>query len=310
MDPEARHIHKNRTRHQAGYKGHVAVEPESGLFTGVALTSGCGADNHEARVAEDLLAEEAEPVQVLGDTAYGTADLREHLEEAGHGQVLKPPPLRSVVPGGFTSDDFRIDTAGGQVACPAGHTRLLGEPLKGGFRQAQFKKLCAGCALRERCTTSKTGRVLRVHPQHQRLADALRQAADPAWKDAYRRWRPPVERGIAWLVARGNRRLRYIGILRNDTWLLNRAAALNLRRLVNLGLTPLQTVSSKWGARLQDQIPTRARARAHSTVPCSSRDRSVGTSSSLRFGLRCPEVSGQRQHGPPRAMRPCARADR
>ncbi|TLQ42089.1 transposase [Streptomyces marianii] len=97
------------------------------------------------------------------------------------------------------------------------------------MRQAQFKKPCAGCPLRERC-------VLQVHPQHQRLADARAQATDPAWTDTYRRWRPPVERGIAWLTAKGNRRLRYLGTLKNGTWLRNRAAALNLRQLVNLGL--------------------------------------------------------------------------
>src|SRR5690349_9050035 len=37
VDPEARHIHKNRTRHQDGFKGHVSFEPETGLFTAVAL---------------------------------------------------------------------------------------------------------------------------------------------------------------------------------------------------------------------------------------------------------------------------------
>jgi hypothetical protein len=38
VDPEARHIHKNRTRHQDGFKGRVSFEPETGLFTAVALT--------------------------------------------------------------------------------------------------------------------------------------------------------------------------------------------------------------------------------------------------------------------------------
>ena len=45
-----------------------------------------------------------------------------------------------------------------------------------------------------------------------------------------------VERSIAWLVADGNRRLRYVGSRRNDLWLHHRAAALNLRRLLSLGL--------------------------------------------------------------------------
>jgi len=39
-----------------------------------------------------------------------------------------------------------------------------------------------------------------------------------------------VERTIAWLT-RGNRRLRYRGVTKNDHWLHHRAAALNLRRL-------------------------------------------------------------------------------
>ncbi len=69
VDPEARHIHKNRTRHQEGFKGHVSVEPEAGLFTAVALTGGSGAGNHEAVVAAGLLAGEPGELTVLGDTA-------------------------------------------------------------------------------------------------------------------------------------------------------------------------------------------------------------------------------------------------
>ncbi|MEU6577224.1 hypothetical protein [Streptomyces sp. NPDC046805] len=44
-DPDARHIHKNRTSHQEGFKRHVCLEPETGLFTAVALTGGSGAGN-------------------------------------------------------------------------------------------------------------------------------------------------------------------------------------------------------------------------------------------------------------------------
>ncbi|MCX5063865.1 transposase [Streptomyces sp. NBC_01396] len=54
---------------------------------------------------------------------------------------------------------------------------------------------------------------------------------------AHRRWRAPVERAVAWLVQHGNCRLRYRGAIANNTWPHARAAALNLRRLINLGLT-------------------------------------------------------------------------
>lgn len=243
-DPEARHIHKNRTRHQEGFKGHVSFEPEAGLFTAVALTGGSGAGNHEAAVAAGLLAGEPGQLTVLGDTAYGTGELREHLQAAGHTAVIKPPLLRPAVPGGFTLDDFTVDDQAGTVTCPAGHTVALGRRQADGNRAAQFKTRCRGCPLRERCTTAKAGRVLTVHPQHALLAAARRAAADPAWQDEYRQWRPPVERAIAWLVARGNRRVPYRGVTRNNIWLHHRAAALNLRRLINLGLT--RTSDGTW----------------------------------------------------------------
>ncbi len=162
-DPDARHIHMNRTRHQDGFKGHVSFEPETGLFTAVALTRGSGAGNHEAAVAGDLPDSEDGELTILGDTAYGTGELRERLQADGHTLVIKPPPPRPAIPGGFTIDDFTVDSEAGTVTCPAGHTVTLGRPQASDNRQAQFKARCRGGPLRERCTTSKAGRVLTVH---------------------------------------------------------------------------------------------------------------------------------------------------
>ena len=158
--------------------------------------------------------------------------------------MIKPPPLPRAIPGGFTIDDFTVDDQAGTATCPAGRTVALGRPQADGNRQAQFKTRCRDCPLRERCTTAKDGRVLTIHPHHALLAAARRAAADPAWQDEYRQWRPPVERAIAWLVAHGNRRVPYRGVTKNNTWLHHRAAALNLRRLVNLGLT--HTSDGNW----------------------------------------------------------------
>jgi IS5 family transposase len=54
--------------------------------------------------------------------------------------------------------------------------------------------------------------------------------------DDYRQYRPMVERSISWIVANGHRRVRYRGVEPNQTQLALRVAAINLRRLVNLGL--------------------------------------------------------------------------
>jgi IS5 family transposase len=45
-----------------------------------------------------------------------------------------------------------------------------------------------------------------------------------------------VERSIAWLVKDHYRRVRFRGVEKNQLGLMTRVAAINLRRLVNLGL--------------------------------------------------------------------------
>lgn len=232
-DPEARHAHKTVHRRQDGFKAHVAVEPDTGLVTDCQLTKAAGAGNSDAAIGPSLLADEPGPVEVLADSAYGSGDARATLADAGHHAVIKPIPLRSAVPGGFTLDDFDIDSAGRIVTCPAGHRRKL---TPGGA--VIFGKTCLTCPLRQRCTTSKTGRSIAVNLHHELLAQARRQATDdPAWAVTYRQHRPMVERSIAWLT-RGNRRLRYRGVANNDMWWHHRAAAINLKRMITgYGLT-------------------------------------------------------------------------
>jgi hypothetical protein len=103
-------------------------------------------------------------------------------------------------------------------------------------RNAIFGQACRDCPLRARCTTNARGRTVNLHKHDALLRAARRQADNPEFQAVYRRHRPMVERSIAWLT-RGNRRLRYRGVTKNDTWLHHRIAALNLRRLLNLGLT-------------------------------------------------------------------------
>ena len=58
---------------------------------------------------------------MLGDSGYGAGATRAALRTAGHVQTIKPIPLASATPGGFTIHDFRIDRQAGTVRCPAGH---------------------------------------------------------------------------------------------------------------------------------------------------------------------------------------------
>ncbi len=231
VDPDARHAHKTVSRRQDGFKAHIAIEPETGLTTACMLSKASGADSSDAAVGVDLLTAEAEHVEVLADSAYGSGQARATLAEAGHGALIKPIPLRAPVPGGFTADDFAVDHAAGTVTCPNGLTRTISRT-----GAATFGAACRGCPLRAQCTTSKSGRTLVLHEHEQLLRAARRHAETDAFAQPYRQHRPMVERSIAWLVRDGNRKVRYRGIAKNDQWLHHRLASLNLRRLLNLGL--------------------------------------------------------------------------
>jgi IS5 family transposase len=228
VDPDSRHMHKSVSTYRDGYKAHVAVEPETGLITACVLTP---ANAGDGPTGVELLDGETPGLQILADSAYGSGEVRVAIRRARHRAAIKAIPLRRAIPGGFDRDDFIIDHHARTATCPGGHTIPIAP--KGG---ATFGPRCTGCAVRARCTTAKDGRTLHIG-EH----DAELVAARQAWRDGdfaadYRRWRPMVERSIAWLVAHGHRRVRYRGLTRNRTGLATRVAALNLRRLVKLGL--------------------------------------------------------------------------
>lgn len=228
VDPEARHMHKSMSEYRDGFKAHIAVEPETGLFTACALTPANAADGPTGLT---LLDDEKRGLQVLADSAYGSSEVRVELRRRRHHAAIKAIPLRRAVPGGFDRDDFTIDYGARTATCPVGHTR----PITASG-SVTFGAICRGCPERHRCTKSKDGRALHVSEHDAVLVDARRAWANGDFADDYRQWRPMVERSIAWLVARGHRRVRYRGIEANQLGLAHRVAALNLRRLVNLGL--------------------------------------------------------------------------
>jgi hypothetical protein len=228
VDAQARHTRKTSAHKRDGYKAHIAAEPETGLVTECALTAATAADGP---TGVKLLAGEEPGLEVLGDSGYGSGQTRAALRAAGHTQTIKPIPLQSATPGGFTIHDFRIDQHAGTVACPAGSTAKI--TASG---QASFARSCRRCPLRGRCTTAKQGRTIRIHPHEDELRAARRRATTRSFQHSYRRWRPMVERSLAWLVTDGCRRVPYRGVERNDLWWSLRVAAVNLRRLLVLGL--------------------------------------------------------------------------
>jgi IS5 family transposase len=228
VDPEARHMHKSRSEYRDGYKAHLAIEPETGLITAATLTP---ANAPDGPTGVRLLAGEEPGLQILADGAYGSGETLAALGKAKHQRAIKPWPMSRAIPGGFTRDDFIVDYEARTATCPSGRTVTISPK---GF--ATFGSLCRGCPLRSRCTLSKDGRSLTVTLHDDELVESRRAWSAGDFTEDYRRWRPMAERSIAWLVTDNHRRVRFRGVERNQLGLWLRVAAINLRRLANLGL--------------------------------------------------------------------------
>lgn len=229
VDPESRHVHKTSHAYRDGYKLHLSAEPETGIITATDLTAG---NTGDAEAAPGLLEDEPAGTEVLGDSAYGSGALRRHLEDNEMTAVIKPLPLRPAVEGGYTIDDFEIDESARTITCPEGITVKIND-----HGRARFAKHCATCPVRRNCTKSKAGRTIVLHPEHNLLAAARVTATTTEFDEVYRNLRPMIERTLAWFVRANARKVRYRGIERNLLFVSHRAAAVNLTRLINLGVT-------------------------------------------------------------------------
>jgi len=273
VDPEARHGHKTRTRNFDGYKGHVAIDPDSEIITATQVTPGNAGDAEPvSELLDDVIPTNASdtgstegaasptcegptavpdtqasatatpheepaasPVKVYGDASYGTAAVLEHLEAAGAESFTKTQ-LPAARRGMYSQASFQVDTVAQTVTCPNG--RVAHFHAQNVAAVAAFGAHCSGCPLRQACTTSKRGRTIRVHPKHDLLERTRARQATPSWRAEYRAVRPKVERKIAHLMFRkhGGRQARVRGTIRVGHDFSMLAAACNLKRLAVLGL--------------------------------------------------------------------------
>ncbi len=275
VDPETRHGHKTAARGFDGYKGHVAVDPESEIITATEVTSGNVADGDAAEsLLADVLAKkpsgaesgtEAKPPEaaegkiveespaqtdkepsnaapselaykVYGDASYGEAELVETIEGAGAKANVKVQA--AVAPDGhFSKDAFVVDLDAQTVCCPAGAIVAIRKAKDGGGLAA-FGVRCASCPQKSLCTANKEGRTIRIHPKEATLQRKRAEQKSPEWKSDYRHTRPKVERKLAHLMFRrhGGRRARMRGCARVRQDFALLGAAHNLKRLAYLGI--------------------------------------------------------------------------
>jgi Transposase DDE domain len=257
VDPQMRWGHKSETQRWAGYKVHLAEEPESELITTVEVRP---ASEYDADAVLSLLDRQEQqvglhPGVILTDGAYGTADVRAGLEARQIEIVAKLRPITDTKHLG--KDEFIIDLEAnegqGSVTCPAGETtsdaRMARDTKDRPVRLFRFPlDICAACSLRDRCLGGgrgriaeplrPTGRQVQLHV-HEDILQATRAAQKtPEQRRALRerlRPRAKVERKIAEVLRRhGLRHGRYRSRRKTELQAVMTATMVNTKRLTRL----------------------------------------------------------------------------
>ena len=252
VDPEMRHGRKSSSTHFDGYKVHITEAVDSEFITGVTVTPG---NQHDGAVAEELAQQVRErfgraPSVLIGDSHYGSPDLRAALKETPKEQTLKAfegsceeevevvAKLPTSAGGNgeqFDKTDFEVDVEEGKVTCPAGQTTERSHRARDHkdrpVQRFQFDgDVCAECPLRSECTSAKNGRTITLHYREEKLQEIRAYNETEEFDQRYRQ-RPKIERKLSELLRLCGLRVgRYLGQKKTELQALLAATVANLKR--------------------------------------------------------------------------------
>jgi transposase len=207
-DAAMRHGRKSKSHLFNGYKRHVLRDLDRNLVRAVGITP---ANVPEASVTGDLLTDldhqAVELAELHIDRAYLVSDLVRHRPE--HlALYCKAWPVRNQ--DRYPKTAFLLDWEAGTIRCP----NQVVIPFQPGQTVRFPEEQCQVCPLRERCTTSSTGRSVHIHPD-ERLLQELRERQLTPQGRAKLRERIPVEHALAHIGRWQGDRARYRGLRKN-----------------------------------------------------------------------------------------------
>lgn len=234
-DAQMRHGRKSRSQRFDGYKRHVLKDLDIGMVRVVGITP---ANVPEAAVTDDL-ATDLEPQNVKLeelhiDRAYLSSQMvKQRLKDVKI--VCKAWPVRNGKH--FSKSAFILDWEQGIMYCP----NQVTVSFQAGKTVNFPVDACASCPLRARCTTSKAGRSVSIHPDEQLLQE-LRQRQATAAGRAKLRERVAVEHTLAHIGQWQGDRARYLGSRKNLFDLRRMAVVHNLHVIARMSQPVIEDV--------------------------------------------------------------------
>jgi transposase len=226
-DAEMRHGRQSRSLLVEGYKRHGLRDLDSRLIVAVGITpANAPAASVTDAIATDWAAQQCTLREWHIDRAYLASTLVQQRAET-LAIFCQAWPVRQ---GPYCPKSaFQLDWARSELRGPGGEVMPLtpGEVVK--FPAAT----CASGALRDRCTTSASGRSVRLHPD-EALWQELRDRQCTPQGHAQLRERVAVEHALAHVGCWQGRRARYRGVRKNVFALRRCAVVHNLPVLMHL----------------------------------------------------------------------------
>jgi IS5 family transposase len=214
-----RHGRKSRSHRFDGYKRHVLRDLDAGLVRAVGITA---ANAPEASVTDAILADLAHQDVCLHEIHLDRGYLASDLVRDRSADLRIYCKAWAVRNGDrYTKTAFTLDWDAGVIRCP----NQVSMPFQPGATVHFPEEECQACPLRERCTTSASGRSVHIHPD-ERLLQELREQQLTSQGRAKLRERVPVEHALSHIGHWQGHRARYRGA-RKNLFDLRRAAVVH-----------------------------------------------------------------------------------
>lgn len=226
-DEEMRHGRKSKSQRFDGYKRHVLRDLDNGLVRAVGITR---ANIPEASVGDaiafDLKSQKVKLVELHIDRAYLSSSLVQNRED----ELTIYCKAWQVKNGKrFTKTAFLLDWDNQTICCP--NQVIL--PFSVGGKVQFPKNICATCPFKERCTTSKTGRSVSIHPDELLFRELQQRQLTSAGR-AKLRERVAVEHSLSHIGRWQTDQARYVGSRKNLFDLRRTAVVHNLHVLAKI----------------------------------------------------------------------------
>jgi transposase len=233
-DPDSR-LMKIGSKVNVGYNIQLAVESERKLIVAFRVTNDRSDANNlfeMSRIASEAV--ENPNLTVMADRGYYDFDEIKKCHEAGITTYI-PEPFDKSNSKLFAKKRFKYDPVMDQYECPAGQQlSFLRKVNKDRERvlHAYGTKACQSCSIKNKCTTSKAGRLVQRHP-NEHLVEAMAQRVKKRPR-LMRSRKAVIEHVFGCLKAGMNLREFLTKGFKNVTAEFSLAAlAFNLKRLIN-----------------------------------------------------------------------------